>query len=269
MIKLLFLLNIIFAQFNIDDFNEKLDEIKSEKNIVKKVLTISENMLGIPFKHNPIDKNNEKLEHTFDGVDCVTFVETVLALAIEPDVEKSLDILKKIRYNNKQPSYANRNHFMISQWIPYNIKNGYLEEITHKLVKDKNLTSDKKVLSVDSFGDKFQSFLKIKENIPFGEYDYKYIEINYFINNFYKIKVPEGSIMAIVRENLDNYPIIISHIGFIAYKNKIPYFRSAVVSTKFKEVKDFKLIPYLSFYKKFYAESEWPIIGVQFYLPKK
>jgi hypothetical protein len=78
----------------------------------------------------------------FDRVDCVTYLEQSLALAVvSPPLAKSvpmqdpfLAVLDRIRYRDGQVSYANRNHFMSIDWIPANA--WLVSDVTDSLAPD-------------------------------------------------------------------------------------------------------------------------------------
>ena len=74
--------------------------------------------------------------YRFDGFDCVTFVNNLLALAISDDEVSFKSNLLKINYYNAKPLFQNRFHFMSLDWNPQNQKT-YLTDITEKIV-DKN-----------------------------------------------------------------------------------------------------------------------------------
>jgi hypothetical protein len=57
--------------------------------------------------------------------DCVTYVETVLALANCTSAENFQEHLLKIRYRKQQLSWIERNHYM-TQWIKENSSKGYI-----------------------------------------------------------------------------------------------------------------------------------------------
>lgn len=67
----------------------------------------------------------------WDGVDCLTFVETALALGNADGVGAAQVALDDIRYAfGTAPSFESRLHLMIAQWIPAQIRRGYLEDVT-------------------------------------------------------------------------------------------------------------------------------------------
>lgn len=52
-----------------------------------------------------------------DSVDCVTFIEHALALAVSPHEDSLLQTLNKIRYKGGVPSFKTRKHYFVADWI--------------------------------------------------------------------------------------------------------------------------------------------------------
>jgi D-alanyl-D-alanine carboxypeptidase/D-alanyl-D-alanine-endopeptidase (penicillin-binding protein 4) len=55
-----------------------------------------------------------------DSFDCVTYVETSLALALSPEPSRLLSTLDSIRYRDGRVRWAERNHFFEADWLPRN-----------------------------------------------------------------------------------------------------------------------------------------------------
>jgi|GEM_PF-415235 len=53
-------------------------------------------------------------------LDCVTYIEHVLALALSRTTHDVLPLLSNLRYNNKRLTYENRNHFFAQDWLRSN-----------------------------------------------------------------------------------------------------------------------------------------------------
>ncbi|MBN2695753.1 DUF1460 domain-containing protein [bacterium] len=250
---------------------------KKNRSISNRLIHISNYFVKMPYKNDPLGEGKNRPLYSFKEADCVTFVETVLAVTKYSNLKDAVAFLQKIRYKNGDIDYQKRNHFMISQWIPNNTKNGLIKDITQNVLDsikispknmDLTLSEMKKTITKESYSNSlFKKFIKLIKDLPIGEFSVKYIPLQVLIDNLDIIKIPKGSIMTLVRENKKDYPIVISHLGFIySYNNKY-YFRSASYSRKHKEVKDFDLKKYISFYKNYTKDSNWPLIGVQFYSP--
>lgn len=72
--------------------------------------------------------------YRFDGFDCVTFVNNLLALAISLKKVNFKNNLLKINYYDGEPFYQNRFHFMSLDWNPQNQKNHIVLDITQQIV---------------------------------------------------------------------------------------------------------------------------------------
>jgi hypothetical protein len=66
-------------------------------------------------------------------VDCLTFVEESIALGQANGEAGVLPMLDSVRYSGA-PIYAERNHFMMSEWVPNNVRKGYLKDLTKDLL---------------------------------------------------------------------------------------------------------------------------------------
>jgi hypothetical protein len=105
---------------------------------------ITARLLGRPYFVNPLVGSATEPEvfvATLDGFDCVTLVETSLALAWAADVPQFLALLCEIRYRNGEVSYARRLHYS-TDWMKANVRRGFLKNITRgadTLVRTKTL----------------------------------------------------------------------------------------------------------------------------------
>lgn len=99
---------------------------------IERLLTDS---LGTPYADGPLGEGPDGEYDTdplidFSRVDCVTYVEQVVAGAIAHDYEDLVDKLQDIRYRDGQIDYESRNHFLVSDWIG---NNGFAVEVTKDL----------------------------------------------------------------------------------------------------------------------------------------
>ena len=123
-----------------DEVSALLRKIKiSEKNIGGVISQIAYSQIGKPYIGGTLDINQEeKLIYQFDGYDCLTFVETVLALArilIKNKValESFKHELTSIRYNRGIINgYASRSHYT-SEWISSNKTLGIIKDLSKEL----------------------------------------------------------------------------------------------------------------------------------------
>ena len=104
-----------------------------ENNLLESQLAKnSEKFLGLPYGTSPLGEgiapDTDPLIR-FDVFDCTTYVETVMALSIASPTEV-VSVLNQIRYSDGVPSIQTRNHFASLDWIPNNVKKGFLKDIT-------------------------------------------------------------------------------------------------------------------------------------------
>lgn len=111
---------------------ELIAEARSQRDLGAKIKLISMRLLGARYIVQPLKGSLSEPEEfvvRLDGFDCVTYIETVLALASARDVNGFLQRLRTLRYANGEVSYATRLHYT-TDWSKANIARGYLQDIT-------------------------------------------------------------------------------------------------------------------------------------------
>jgi hypothetical protein len=69
-----------------------------------------------------------------DAFDCVTLTSTLLAMLNAEDFGAFKARIKQVRYRDGDVSFLHRNHFTSVDWNPNNTRNGFIEDVTHKVV---------------------------------------------------------------------------------------------------------------------------------------
>ena len=111
--------SLLNACRDIDEFGRRLERV-------------SAHLLGSPYLNNPLGggpDEQESLVIRFDGFDCVTYVETALALACARDADQFADRLREMRYSGGKVDWRSRNHYMV-EWIKKNQRRGIVKDIT-------------------------------------------------------------------------------------------------------------------------------------------
>jgi hypothetical protein len=109
-----------------------LNEARAYPTIGARMNVISARLLGRPYITHPLigsPTQPEQFVTRMDGFDCVTYLETVLALAAARDVESALERLRALRYAKGKISYATRLHYT-THWNRANIQLGFLQDLT-------------------------------------------------------------------------------------------------------------------------------------------
>jgi N-acetylmuramoyl-L-alanine amidase-like len=104
---------------------------RSERSIGGRIDALSGHFLGYPYQPNPLIGSADRAEvftASLDGFDCVTYVETIVALARAYNVDDFIGWLRKIRYKRGRIQWARRNHYM-TQWIRNNVREGIIEPV--------------------------------------------------------------------------------------------------------------------------------------------
>ena len=109
-----------------------LSETKHDRSSGSRIDFFSRHFLGQPYKPNPLIGSADSAEvftASFDGFDCVTYIETVVALARAANVDDFTDWLRKIRYERGRIQWDRRNHYM-TDWIRNNVREGIVKPVS-------------------------------------------------------------------------------------------------------------------------------------------
>lgn len=94
----------------------------SESGISNRIRFFSEKFLGKPYLLGPtgegyLDTIEAKPLVNTDSLDCVTFIEHVLALSKSPTLDSLFGTLQKIRYFDGKIAYKFRKHYFVEDWL--------------------------------------------------------------------------------------------------------------------------------------------------------
>ena len=107
----------------IDDYIKTLS--RTRFTIAQKIAAYSSLSLGTPYVQGCLGEGSTGRYDKdplidFTRVDCTTFCEQTLALAISKDYQDTFRNLQRIRYHNGTPCFTSRNHFILADWLPNN-----------------------------------------------------------------------------------------------------------------------------------------------------
>jgi hypothetical protein len=112
---------------------------------------LSAELVGRPYQSNPLigsAQSPEVFTARTDRFDCVTFLETVLALAYARHVDDFAEKLCLIRYASGNVNWHRRNHYM-TEWIRENVRSGAIHRIPHL---NRGITKDRTLNVVPGLG---------------------------------------------------------------------------------------------------------------------
>jgi hypothetical protein len=130
------LASIITPAYVLEEADRILDESSGESGISERIALVSARFVGRPYAERPLDPGaasrpaeTEALRIRFDAFDCVTYIETVLALAFSRSAQEFVEKLRLIRYESGVVEWRRRNHYMVD-WCRNNIAAGFISDAT-------------------------------------------------------------------------------------------------------------------------------------------
>jgi hypothetical protein len=171
--------------------------------------------LGVPYTDLPLGDGPSGPEPGLlfrtDGVDCQTYVETVLALANAGSLGQAKSILDDIRYADGKPSFQSRNHFTEAQWLPANTRKGYLADEVPAL--DRRAPSSTLNLVKEQWVQVPALKRLAPADIPDGKYRVRYLPLDQVLKHAKSIS--PGTVVMVVREEDPSRVVRITHMGFV------------------------------------------------------
>jgi hypothetical protein len=188
----------------------------------------------------------------YDGFDCQTFVEEVLALTLALDPLDAGRVRRSLRYGDAPPSFAARRHFTELQWAPGLIRDGWVRDRTRSLgpTRALHLTVDAAFWRAWPGRDRFAAIPDAQ--LPTGEQRLDVLPVPAAIAAIDDI--PPGSVILLVREPKPGNPIWTTHMGLA-----LPGGRLRHASLTAGRVVDQDLATYL---RDGAAWRGWPIAGI-------
>ena len=108
-----------------------LSTAKSYSSAGSRIEILSRHFLGHPYETNLLIGSAETPEVftvSLDAVDCVTYIETILALSLASSADEFKKWLRNIRYRGGHIAWEDRNHYMTG-WIRSNVRAGAVHRL--------------------------------------------------------------------------------------------------------------------------------------------
>jgi len=109
-----------------------LSKTKHDRSAASRIDVLSRHFVGHSYIPNPLIGSAgtaEVFTASLDGFDCVTYLETILALARASSVDDFTEWLRKIRYERGRIQWDRRNHYM-TLWIRNNVRAGIIRPVS-------------------------------------------------------------------------------------------------------------------------------------------
>ncbi len=271
--------------YDMKNFDQQLQALLQQAHALQGMARLeffSHSFLGCPYQGGACGEGDcgefdQNPLYRTDVFDCVTYINTVLALTMASGWENFQQHILRVNYYKSNPSYLTRFHFMSSDWNVQNALNKIVEDITYTIVDGDQqaineeatcLIEKPRWLSYRSLED-----IKLLENIDEAEATKRLDELHQQAAFYHDIEtitpyvplqalfdgeqqpnmalfdqIPHGSILEIVRPDWPLREQIgtnlnVSHVGFVI-KNKqgLQYRQASTIENK---VIDVPLVDYL------------------------
>ncbi|MGZ6125481.1 MAG: N-acetylmuramoyl-L-alanine amidase-like domain-containing protein [Myxococcales bacterium] len=229
----------------------------------ERIGALSELFVGVPYTDFPLGDGPTGPEpgplFRTDGVDCQTYVETVLAMANAGSLGQARSILDDIRYADGKPSFQTRNHFTEAQWLPANTRKGYLTDEVPGL--DRGAPTSTLTLVKEQWAQVPALKRLAPANIPDGKYRVRYLPLDQVQKHAGEI-VP-GTVAMVVRENDPARVVRITHMGFVVRTRKGLAVRHASTGNEHAVIDE----PFDAFVRRQAEYKKWKVAGIAFARP--
>jgi hypothetical protein len=236
-----------------------------DRPLDQRISALSKALLGVPWLNNPAGEGRSPdldPPARYDAFDCLTYVEEVLALAFSPDPRGIPTVRRALRYGAEvPPNYEDRLHFMELQWVPAAVKAGFLQDITHEIGETRRV---RKQVGPNTWRawSKRKLFNLPDHKLPTGEIDIQLLPLSEALAH--RARIPNGSILLLVRQDRPQIPILVSHLGFVLQENQETWFRHSTKMGKKPRSRTDRLSWYLEHNRQ---TPWWPVEGVAIFAP--
>lgn len=196
-----------------------------------RTMAIAEMLAGTPYTADPIEAPDEQLTVRLDSMDCTTFVETVLALEMTLEEQRSswrdfIYNLERLRYRNGNAgTYSSRLHYF-SDWVIDNTHRGILQEVTDRLGANTKwqvktleyMTRNRSQYPALADDEEYERM----KNAEIGYRSHRYPYIKPIDTKSLKLRDGDVVAMTTKRPGLD-----VQHVGLIKIKDGTPYLMHA------------------------------------------
>ncbi|ADO73702.1 N-acetylmuramoyl-L-alanine amidase-like domain-containing protein [Stigmatella aurantiaca] len=229
--------------------------------LAERLLHVSERFLGTPYLASPLGEGTGvDPDPTFrlDAVDCLTFVEQSMALSLARNDAEVEPLLERIRYAST-PVYEDRNHLMEAQWLPNNVRKGFVVDVTRRYGGEDTVRVQKVLTPLTWKSKSSQSLTLPPERQPRGTFALNMLPLDRILAH--ARQVPSGTILLVLRDDLPLKATRITHLGFIVQKGRRTWLRHAA-RNRYGRVVDEDLESFLARNAKY---DKWKVTGVSLF----
>ena len=229
--------------------------------IAERLLRMSERFINTPYVLSPLGEGqgvDPDPAFRLDAVDCLTFVEQSVALGLARGEADVAPLLENLRYAST-PSYEDRNHLMEAQWLPNNIRKGFLVDVTRRYAGEDAVPVTKTLTPLTWQSRSSLALALPKERRPVGTYSLNMLPLERVLAHARSI--PAGTILVVLREDLPLKATRVTHLGFVVQRKKRTYLRHASRGG-YNRVVDEDLETFLARNARY---AKWKVTGVSLF----
>lgn len=259
-----------------------LAQSKGELLYGQSIEKISEQFLGMKYSGGCLGEGSDgrfdqdPLSRT-DEFDCQTYVETVIAINRSVDLASFKNEMNLIRYYKGKTAYELRLHFSETQWIPENIKRGYLTDITDEFLPcneelvtvDINKWYQSKQIDELKVPNPNEELLQELRSLAIGieeeSIQFSYLRVEKLDAEILQA-IPSESIVVFVKKNTSSVgatPVMVTHMGFVIDTPNGKMLRHATPLKDYKKVTDMNLAEYITRFKSQATAEKFPAVGIK------
>ncbi|HEY7726457.1 MAG TPA: N-acetylmuramoyl-L-alanine amidase-like domain-containing protein, partial [Anaeromyxobacteraceae bacterium] len=175
-------------------------------------------LLGAPYVRSPLGEGktpDADPRFRLDAFDCVTFVETAIALGHAASAAEARALLDDVRYDGPA-DFQHRNHYLEAQWLPANARKGWVEEVTERVagawaVPFRVRLDEEGWRAAERAGNVLADLDPGRR--PRGAWAYSLVPLARLVA--LAPRIPEGTILLVVREERRARPYRVTHLGLV------------------------------------------------------
>jgi N-acetylmuramoyl-L-alanine amidase-like len=177
-------------------------------------------------------------------VDCETYVEQVMALALARRWDDVVPTLRRIRYDGGRPTPRRRHFTVVKGWLAGAERQGLLTDITRRIAPKATRVVEKSLAPTPGWRPYYLKRMRLLgPRALTGTAKITYIPLAKAMGLVKRI--PPGTIVHVVSKPHPKSPYLVTHVGFAARNYSGPVFRHASVSPHRRKVEDRHFAAYL------------------------
>jgi hypothetical protein len=225
-------------------------------------------LVGAPYLPSPLGEEHGRdpdPRFRLDAFDCMTFIETAVALGSASSLAEARAALDDVRYAGA-PAYAARNHEVLSQWIPSNARKGWIAEATAEIAGAAAQPAWKEYTPaswrvVRAAGRGLPGVPRAR--LPLGRFGVTIVAPEEIVP--LAPRLPEGTIVFVVREDRPDRATRVTHAGLVVRGRRgTVRIRHATSSKGVGRVIEEPLGSFVR--RQARAWPRWPLVGLALYV---